>query len=338
MRLGFIFERMSNAYYRAIFPMRALERRGHEVVWPAKDRDAPMSELATCDLVHCYRRRDRIGDLRALSASGVAVSFDNDDNYALSDLSDVGVGFEGRQRNRKIFQEILKASRLADLTTTPSDQLARYYRAAGAGNVVVIENYLARNMIGFGAKSRHDGVVVGWIAGREHAPDLRLIPVTDALRRLLEIHPDVRVLSVGVALPLRSERYTHIKDVDFTELLTLTSTMDIGIAPLADTPFNRCRSNSKLKEYASGGAAWLASPVGPYRELGEGEGGMHVADDGWLTALDALVRSRRTRRRLAKRALRWANAQTIDRNVHLWEAALLDAVARAGRRERRPAG
>lgn len=338
MRLGFIFERMSNAYYRAIFPMRALEHRGHDVVWPPKDGDTPMSELARCDLVHCYRRRDRIGDLRALSASGVAVSFDNDDNYALSDLSDIGAGFEGRQRNRKIFQEILKASRLADLTTTPSDQLAQYYRSAGASNVVVIENYLARNMFGFGAKPRREGVVIGWIAGREHAQDLRRIPVTDALGRLLEIHPHVRVLTVGVSLPLRSERYTHIKDVDFTELLKVTSTMDIGIAPLVDTPFNRCRSNSKLKEYASGGAAWLASPVGPYRELGENEGGVHVADDGWLDALDAVIRSRRTRRRLAKRALRWANGQTIDHHVHLWETALLGAVERAEKRAGRAGG
>ncbi len=332
MRLGFIYQRMSNAYYRAIFPMGALERRGHTVLWPDKNSDTPIRELSHCDLVHCYRRRDRIGDLRKLSASGVAISFDNDDNYALSDLSDIGSGLEGRQRNRGIFREILKATRLADITTTPSEHLAEYYRSAGTENVMVIENYLARNMFGFGAKSRHEGVVVGWVAGSEHGQDLQRIPIANALERLLEIHPELRVLTVGVSLPLRSERYEHIREVDFTELLRVTSRIDIGIAPLADTPFNRCRSNSKLKEYASGGAAWLASPVGPYRDLGGSEGGMLVADDGWLPAIDALVGDRRARRRLAKRALRWANGQTIDRHVHLWETALLGAVERAGRR------
>lgn len=34
MRLGFICEATVNAYYRATLPMRALERRGHTVLWP----------------------------------------------------------------------------------------------------------------------------------------------------------------------------------------------------------------------------------------------------------------------------------------------------------------
>jgi glycosyltransferase involved in cell wall biosynthesis len=213
--------------------------------------------------------------------------------------------------------------------------LAGRYRASGASNVRVIENHLERGMFGFGSRSRHRGLVVGWVAGREHAPDLELVPVVDALRRLLDMHRDLRVLSVGLALPLRSERYEHVEEVAFRDLLKVSGRIDIGIAPLADTPFNRCRSNVKLKEYASGGAPWLASPVGPYRGLGEQQGGLLVNDDGWVRAIDGLIRGRRARKRLAGQALRWAKTQTIDHHAGQWEQAFEDAIERSRAASRR---
>jgi glycosyltransferase involved in cell wall biosynthesis len=333
MRLGVIYEPSSaNAHYRAIIPLRELERRGHTVVWPAQVYDVPLREFLGCDLVHCYRRTDRLGDLRRLSERGVAIGFDNDDDFAAAEVSDGGKGLEGQRHNKELFREILKAARLADVTTTPSAPLAERYRSAGVDNVAVIENHLRREMFGFGSKSKHEGVVVGWVAGREHKLDLERVPIVDALKRLLDTHPDLRILTVGVRLPLHSERYEHILDVPFLELLKITGRMDIGIAPLTDTAFNRSRSNVKLKEYGSGGAAWLASPVGPYRELGEKEGGRLVADEDWYSAIDELIRNPRRRKRMAKQALKWAKTQTIDHYAQVWESAFLDATERAQQR------
>ena len=39
---------------------------------------------------------------------------------------------------------------------------------------------------------------------------------------------------------------------------------DIGLCPLTDTAFNRCKSPIKWMEYAMAGAATVASPVEPY--------------------------------------------------------------------------
>lgn len=333
MRLGVIYEpSASNAYYRAVIPMQALERRGHTVAWPTKADAIPLREFLGCDLVHCYRRMDRFGDLRKLSERGVAISFDNDDDFAAAEVGAGGRGLEGRRHNKELFREILQAARLADLTTTPNQLLAERYRSAGVDNVAVIENHLQRDMFGFASKSKHEGVVVGWVAGREHKLDLERIPVTDALKRLLEVHPNLRILTVGVRLPLHSERYEHIPEVHFHDLLKITGRMDIGIAPLADTIFNRSRSNVKLKEYSSGGASWLASPVGPYRALGEQQGGLLVADDDWPSAIDELIRNPRKRKRLARRALKWAKAQTIDRYAQTWENEFLNAIERSQHR------
>ncbi len=330
MKLGIICERNANSFYRAIFPLRALQRRGHEVVWPGLDwQDVPLRRLVACDLVHCYRRTDRLDDLRELARHGVAISFDNDDDFLASEAGAVGVGLDKRRHYNKIARETIAGARLADLVTTTSERLVDFYRAAGAEHVVALGNHLEDTLEGFGSPAAHDGVVVGWVAAIEHRTELERIPIASALRELLAAHPDLRVLSVGLRLPLGPERYEHVDRVNYVDLIKTANTMDIGIAPLVDTPFNRARSDVKLKEYASAGAAWLASPVGPYAGLGEAEGGMLVADGDWTLRIDELVRKGRRRRKLAKRGLRWARNEVIDRHVARWESAFLDAIDRA---------
>ena len=332
MRLGVIVEQTANSFYRAIIPLRALEARGHTVIWPREGKDTPLSSLANCDLVHCYRRMDRIDDLRRLSARGVAISFDNDDNFPAAEVSDGGAGLRGHLHNRQLFKMVVATAHVADLVTTTNELLVEQFNAAGVTNVVTIDNHLERNMFGFGSKSKHDGVVIGWIAGREHALDLERVPVAQALERLLDTHPALRVVNVGTPLPIRSERLEYIPHVEYPDLLKVIGRIDIGLAPLADTQFNRSRSNVKLKEYGSGGAAWCASPVGPYSTLGESEGGLLVNDHEWHPVLDRLIRSGRLRKRLERRAIKWAKTQTIDRFVSQWENAFSAGIELAEQR------
>jgi hypothetical protein len=330
VKLGLISESTANAYYRAIFPMRALSARGHTVLWPEDGKDAPMRELLSCDLVHCYRRMDRLADLRAFVRHGVPLSFDNDDNYAAAEDSKEGPGLKGRQLNNRLARLTLEAARTADLMTTTCAPLRDHYRAAGVERIAVIGNRIdSRVMTGFGSKSKHDGVVLGWVAEREHRIEAERLPIAQALAKLLELHPELRIVTVGLRLQLRSDRYRHVSRVPFLQLLKTTSTFDIGIAPLADTEFNRSRSDVKLKEYSSGGAAWLASPVGPYLGLGEAHGGMLVADDEWVEKASELILNARKRRRLSKHAVKWAKSETIDRHAKLWEGAFAETIDRA---------
>ncbi len=334
MLLGFIIEpENANSNYRVTIPMRALADRGH-VILRLDDisEDMPLRQLLECDLVHCFRRHDRLADLRELSRRGVAVSFDNDDDISAIDATSGNSSLRRVRTYRRLSAGYTEAAQLADVVTTPSHRLAAKFRDADVKNVTVIGNYLDRATSHFGRASRHQGVVVGWVAGLEHAADLPRLEIVDALSHLLEAHSDVRVLTVGVRLPLRSDRYEHIPNVPHASLIEVTSRIDIGVAPLADTPFNRARSDVKLKEYGAGGAAWLASPVGPYRELTEKQGGLLVDDQAWFETLDRLVRDRRARRRLSRRALRWAKTQTIERHASIWEAEFQQAIARASER------
>jgi len=78
---------------------------------------------------------------------------------------------------------------------------------------------------------------------------------------------------------------------------------DIGIAPLVDSPFNRCKSAIKAMDYAALGLPVLASEVAPFRgSLADGQGGTLVRNTpvAWHAALALLAGDPRRRRALAE--------------------------------------
>lgn len=324
MRLGVVWEPSANANYRAVDPMSAMLRRGHEVVWPPDGGQADVRRLIGCDVVHVYRRaaEDTQRALAELARRGTAIVYDNDDDFAAVPKQSPFYRKTGGLTGQRIFAETARLARAASCCTTTTEALAQKYRRAGVGRVEVIGNYLSTTLSR--PRSRHPGVVIGWIAGGEHRADADRIKIADALARLLESHDSVRVECIGVNLGLR-ERYRHDQFVRFEELPLRTGGWDIAIAPLADIPYNVTRSDIKLKEYAASGVPWLASPVGPYAALGEAEGGRLVRDDDWFEALDRLVSRPRERRRLARRAKRWARDLTIDAVADRWEQLFADA-------------
>jgi hypothetical protein len=332
VRLGSVYiPEQVNAFYRIRLPMMAMHERGHEIVEVGQERGKPLpiDELATCDLVHIHRlllTDDDDDCVARLLDAGVAVGFDDDDNTEAAPPELEGYVAEGSlERAKRDFARLLVRVPDVDLVTTPSADLARRFEEAGADNVHVIDNYLP------GAYSRvqpqgHEGLVVGWHAAAEHRLDADALAIGGVMRGILEAHPDVHVVTIGIDLNLDHERYRHEDHITVETLTERLADFDVGIVPLPDTPFNRGRSNVKAREYAAAGVPWLASPVGPYVGLGKDEGGRLVADDEWLAALDELIRSGRERAKLAKRAKAWAKRDTIWRKAGVWEAVFLDAV------------
>src|SRR5438445_445727 len=84
MRLGVVCLWNANAFYRAIYPLKAMERRGHEVLWPGDwEANPSIRRLADCDVVHLYRRAD--DEIRPLMSKlvrdGTPITYDNDDDF-----------------------------------------------------------------------------------------------------------------------------------------------------------------------------------------------------------------------------------------------------------------
>ena len=313
MRLGVAWDEGQNAQYRAFQPMRAMVRRGHEVVWPPDEKGAAhLPRLLDCDVVHVFRRSDPFTQrvLAELMRRGIPFSYDIDDDF------DDRRTLAKQQR----YRAMTRIARAAHTFTTTNEVLAGKYRAAGVPRVKVIGNYLVPDIIR--PRMPHEGVVIGWIAGTEHRVDAKRLDIAGALRRVLAAHPHVRVECIGVDLHL-PERYRYDEHVDFEEVPDRIGGWDVGIAPLVDTALNRARSDIKVKEYAASRTTWLASPIGPYTGLGPNQGGLLTPDDGWFKTLDRVVRDPGLRERLGENGGRWARTQTMDAVADEWESTFL---------------
>jgi glycosyltransferase involved in cell wall biosynthesis len=324
-----------NARYRVFGPAEALRARGHTVFASVFAQMRDPNALLGFDVVYGWRMHDEFFTriAKALAERRIGFVWDNDDNFTATDV--VEVDRRGRATRasmltrRRLVTSMTALMRLADLVTTPSAGLADHFREQVETDVRVIENYVAP------ARPRpdpaRDQLIVGWVANAEHRDDVEQLRLGDTMRRLLDRHPHVHVATIGCGLGLDDERCHHIRDVPFEQLRDYVATFDVGVAPIADSAFNRSRSNVKVKEYAALGIPWLASSIGPYAGLGDGEGGRLVADDRWDEQLDRIVRDSRARRKLAKKGLKWARSQTIEANVGVWEAAFEEAARRARR-------
>jgi glycosyltransferase involved in cell wall biosynthesis len=334
MRIAFLARPESgNGIYRGVAPMTALAARGHRVrPLPIEDGlpGRRLGPLADIDVLHVHRYCEpQVWQLaREAKALGAAVVWDQDDFQAATPRGvaheRIWNGFAGDRR----LTHMRRLWRFVDLTTTPSAQLAEQMARDGAPTPAVIPNYLPDTFLR-PDRQPHTGVTIGWTAGLEHAADVERLPILPALQRLLDERDDVNVVSIGLRLGLRSHRYGHSPVVPLSLLTRQLAICDIGIAPLSDIAFNRCRSDVKLKEYAAAGLPWLASPIGPYAGLGEKQGGRLVPDDRWYEELLRLIDKPKDRRKLARRGEKWVTEQTLTRRAGEWEDALGRAIERS---------
>lgn len=340
MRIAFIANpEAPGGWYRGIGPMLALGERGHDICQVWRPEDGIRGErIAGFDVLHVYRAHEDevLRIVRAAQQANMTVIYDNDDDMRAVPRNNSAHKDYGGFKGDRALRQIRRLVQTADLSIASSEPIAERFRSYGAEHVQVIENYVPDAALTASAPSNGDQVVVGWLAGNEHHVDMERLPLRDAFVRLLEAYPQLVIETVGVSMGLPHERYRNDPHVDFFALPPKLAQFDIGLAPIADIPFNHARSNIKVKEYAVLGRPWLASPVGPYASLGEREGGRLVPDDGWFEAIGRLVEKPRERRKLAKRARKWGREQAISANATRWEQAMVETILRTGRTPRPP--
>jgi len=132
--------------------------------------------------------------------------------------------------------------------------------------------------------------LIGYMGSKGHQHDLEL--AVPALARLLDERPTLEFEVFGtIRMPLALEHFgarVRRRPVQrsYTEFLSALAGLgwDIGLAPLVDVPFNRCKAPTKYIEYTACGIPVVASKVSLYEQAMPENGGLLV-DQDWYTPI-----------------------------------------------------
>jgi glycosyltransferase involved in cell wall biosynthesis len=195
----------------------------------------------------------------------------------------------------------------------------------------------------FPAEKHSENLIIGYAGSITHDEDLEIIiPV---MNKIFEKYPNVRFHLIGT---IRQERqgefrarfgqYADRVKVDlgtpafiFYPRYLAEQGFDIGLAPLADNPFNVCRSHIKWMEYAMYKIPTVASRVYPYSEpidgiktIQDGKTGFLASNEKeWIEKLSLLIENQDKRTKIGQNAYDYVKDRWQYRdNIKKWVKAI----------------
>ena len=205
---------------------------------------------------------------------------------------------------------IEKVVRRAQLVTVSNAEL-KHEMVAFTPKIQVLPNLIDGNLWTRHTRSvtLSSRIVIGYAGGFTHKKDLEIIET--ALEIIAEKYRDrISFVFMGCATDriARLPGFTYLDEVmdyaGYAEKLQ-TSGIDIALAPLVDTRFNRCKSNIKWLEYSSCGFAGVFSDLPPYNScIQNGSTGLLAENSAekWVDAIELLILDPGLRRSIAENA------------------------------------
>jgi hypothetical protein len=176
-----------------------------------------------------------------------------------------------------------------------------------------------------------DGSRVRMVYATSRAQDRIGELLVSPLRRALDTFPRTELTIWGPRIDGLSDHprvrhLAHVAEYDTYLSRFVAEAFDIGLAPLPDDGFHRCKSNNKFREFAAGGVAGLYSDMVVYNSwITHGRTGWLVPDgsESWFAALGHAIGHADERARVAANARQFArehfNELVTDRE---WMAAV----------------
>lgn len=338
---------------RIVRPLEVLKRQGlvEYAVHSFDPKNAALfSNMENADLIFAGNNANEVWNhfYRLFIASGKAVVMDMDDNpwdihpfnhaYGTMGTQEVEVTVRGGGRrplwrhgfdafdvnlNRRNAMAIDECVNLVDAMTTTTDRLARKF-AEKARRVFVLPNTVDLSLWR-PFRLPVPGFRIGYQLSQSHKGDLDVMgpDVGEFCRR----HPDVTLVTMGhravewkAWIPEGQHEHHGWVDTDAYPAKMQTLGLDLGLAPLADNRFNRCKSAVKWTEYGAMQVPTLASAVPPYSDVvRDGEDGWLVPDGKWLDTLERLYADRKEIQRVGWNVRERVEREfDVEKEAHLW--------------------
>lgn len=267
--------------------------------------------------------------LKSLKESGKKIIYDSDDALDLIDLSNPF--YYNVKKDAGSVDEVLRHT---DHVTVSTPAMKRYMSTKTSLPITVIPNTYTPEEWTFPRPIR-EGIRIGFSGSATHVKDLiDIIPVIETLQKKYDItflilgfgqtdyqtwYKEFSFLATEEAkedLIELDKRLSRIKFewVSFVPQEQFPSTLinmalDIGLCPLIDTPFNRCRSACKAMEYTLAGAVALASDLEPYQN---DKNSVLIKNGEWEETIERFIKDKELRESTLKSHMEWTKENRIN--------------------------
>ena len=324
-------------YYRLIWPAQSLQAAGVDVVVVTK-KDAKLLFQAQmqndviqdvtvppdADVIVLQRPTHKYlhQAVSVLRRKGVAVVVDMDDDLTCIDPRNPAWSVLHPMHEREhSWKYPLLACENATLVTVSTPALLDVYARKSRG--VVLPNFVPHY---FTELAHEDSAVVGW-GGSVHSHPDDLQTMGPALQRLTRTTGSFTVVGpekgladvIGSAVAAKTTTTGAVEFLLWAE--ALAKTLGIGLAPIADTKFNRAKSWLKPLEYAAVGVPPVSSSRPEYGALAHtyGVGWVVNSPKDWYRTVMRLVTNEQLRQDVGSS---WreivADRLTVEKNAHQW--------------------
>lgn len=303
-------------HFRVLEPLRVLEDLGVNVISGRLMTDDILSQVDTV-LVHTPHGASDVEALEKLACL--------DTHRIVVDIDDWMWGPDYKPFKEHYTDDVLyrlyRAVQYAHVVTTPSPRIAEYLSRLNP-NVHVVPNTVPAWVLGHAMPIR-EAPTLGWQTSSSHANDWTA-PTCTGVVKFLNDHPDWHVAMYGPA-PARLAGLADrpgVKCVPWVRSMDVyyrNISMDVGIGPLRDTPFNRAKSALRAVDYAALGVVAVLPDLDPYRGwVEDGITGRLVTSGKSLRGVLNEVADGPTRWQLAQNARKWAAQWTTEYNIQRW--------------------
>lgn len=224
------------------------------------------------------------------------------------------------------FKKILA---IADMVTVTTPHLAKVYEPYNR-NVVALPNCVDMDIWQSLPLKEVDEIRLFWAGGSSHYEDWFLL--RDVIPIVMKKYPKIKLVLLGMKWEAtlegisedRIEYHPWIPTPAYpykTAILNPT----IGLIPLVDNEFNRCKSSIKWLEWGALGIPCITSNVSPYKEIATEDNGIYIENNSpssWIEGISLLVEDSILRAKIGGIAKRYVEDNFDARkNVHLWKDA-----------------
>lgn len=298
-----------------------------ELVWAVQEKNGGgvwnAAPIATADLIVFHRifpGPEAVEVIEAAFASGKPVIYETDD--LLTDLPPGNLHAQEYAHRKPYIEAVI---RRAHAVVVSSNGLEEHYRPLNA-HLVVLPNLVDFQLFYQPVPDAHAVVRIGVLGTSARQPDFAVIePV---LKEVCKKQGDkVQVVFVG-HLPEGWENRANVQFVPFSPDYDLYAVrlkdlhLDIALAPLEESAFNRCKSAIKWLEFSAIGATGIYSDVPAYRGFVEhGKTGLMVGNtpQEWRNALNFLIEDADRRREIAMQAqLEILRGFALQKKAHVY--------------------